>query len=58
MLSRFGDAVAKIPEAIEANFVTGDYDYLVKVATADTTHYEHFLQCWHGSSPRSLIGVP
>ena len=24
--------------------VTGDYDYLVKVAVADTTHYERFLR--------------
>jgi len=32
------------PEVIEANLVTGDYDYLVKVAVADTTHYERFLR--------------
>ena len=44
VLSRFGDALAKIPEVIEANLVTGDYDYLVKVAVADTTHYERFLR--------------
>ena len=44
MLSRFGDALARIPEVIEANLVTGEYDYLVKVAVADTTHYERFLR--------------
>ena len=44
VLARFGDALAKIPEVIEANLVTGDYDYLVKVAVADTTHYERFLR--------------
>jgi Lrp/AsnC family transcriptional regulator, leucine-responsive regulatory protein len=44
VLTRFGDALAKIPEVIEANLVTGDYDYLVKVAVADTTHYERFLR--------------
>jgi Lrp/AsnC family transcriptional regulator, leucine-responsive regulatory protein len=44
VLARFGDALAKIPEVIEANLVTGEYDYLVKVAVADTTHYERFLR--------------
>ena len=29
VLARFGDALARIPEVIEANLVTGDYDYLV-----------------------------
>jgi Lrp/AsnC family leucine-responsive transcriptional regulator len=44
VLSRFGEALARIPEVIEANLVTGEYDYLVKVAVADTTHYERFLR--------------
>jgi Lrp/AsnC family leucine-responsive transcriptional regulator len=44
VLVRFGEALAKIPEVIEANLVTGEYDYLVKVAVADTTHYEVFLR--------------
>lgn len=44
VLARFGDALAKIPEVIEANLVTGDYDYLVKVAVANTAHYERFLR--------------
>lgn len=44
VLGRFGDALARIPEVIEAHLVTGDYDYLVKVAVADTTHYERFLR--------------
>jgi len=44
VLARFGDALARIPEVIEAHLVTGDYDYLVKVAVADTTHYERFLR--------------
>ena len=34
VLSRFGDALARIPEVIEANLVTGEYDY----------HYERFLR--------------
>jgi Lrp/AsnC family leucine-responsive transcriptional regulator len=44
MLQRFGDALSRIPEIIEAHLVTGDYDYLVKVAVAGTEHYELFLR--------------
>jgi Lrp/AsnC family leucine-responsive transcriptional regulator len=44
VLTRFGDALANIPEVIEANLVAGEYDYLVKVAVADTAHYERFLR--------------
>ncbi len=44
VLAQFGDALAQIPEVIEAHLVTGDYDYLVKVAVADTEHYERFLR--------------
>jgi Lrp/AsnC family transcriptional regulator, leucine-responsive regulatory protein len=43
-LERFGDALAKIPEVVEAHLVTGDYDYLVKVAVSGTEHYERFLR--------------
>jgi Lrp/AsnC family leucine-responsive transcriptional regulator len=43
-LEQFGDALAQIPEVIEAHLVTGDYDYLVKVSVADTEHYERFLR--------------
>lgn len=44
ILEEFGNALAKIPEVIEAYLVTGDYDYLVKIAVADTEHYEQFLR--------------
>lgn len=44
VLYEFGEALARIPEVIEANLVTGDYDYLVKVAVADTADYERFLR--------------
>jgi len=44
ILNRFGEALARIPEVIEANLVTGEYDYLVKVAVADTADYERFLR--------------
>jgi Lrp/AsnC family leucine-responsive transcriptional regulator len=43
-LERFGAALANIPEVIEAHLVTGDYDYLVKVAVAGTEDYERFLR--------------
>jgi Lrp/AsnC family leucine-responsive transcriptional regulator len=44
MLEDFGAALAKIPEVVEAHLVTGEYDYLVKVAVAGTEHYERFLR--------------
>ncbi|WKA31354.1 Lrp/AsnC ligand binding domain-containing protein [Bradyrhizobium roseum] len=33
-------ALAEIPEVMEAYLVTGDYDYLVKLAVRDTDHYD------------------
>ena len=44
VLERFGQALARIPQVLEAHLVTGDYDYLIKVAVADTTDYERFLR--------------
>ncbi len=44
VLERFGQALLRIPEVLEANLVTGEYDYLVKVAVADTADYERFLR--------------
>jgi len=44
MLEAFGSALAEIPEVVEAHLVTGEYDYLVKVAVAGTEHYERFLR--------------
>lgn len=43
-LDRVSEALQRIPEVIEANLVTGEYDYLVKVAVADTGDYERFLR--------------
>jgi len=43
-LERFGGALARIPEVMEAYLVTGDYDYLIKVVVRDTDHYERFLR--------------
>ncbi|UFZ02753.1 Lrp/AsnC family transcriptional regulator [Bradyrhizobium ontarionense] len=44
VLEQFGRSLAKMPEVIEAHLVTGDYDYLVKVAVSGTEHYERFLR--------------
>jgi Lrp/AsnC family leucine-responsive transcriptional regulator len=44
VLEKFGSALARIPEVLEAHLVTGEYDYLVKVAVAGTEHYERFLR--------------
>ena len=43
-LEEFGEALAKIPEVVEAHLVTGEYDYLVKVAVSGTEHYERLLR--------------
>ena len=44
VLEEFGSRLARMPEVIEAHLVSGDYDYLVKVAVSDTEHYERFLR--------------
>ncbi len=40
---RFETAIAARPEVIDCAFVTGDYDYLVKVAVADLDEFHRFL---------------
>lgn len=44
VFQRFGDALAELPEVMEAYLVTGEYDYLIKVAVAGTAGYERFLR--------------
>lgn len=44
ILEAFGDAVRRMPEVLEAHLVTGEYDYIIKVAVAGTEHYERFLR--------------
>jgi Lrp/AsnC family transcriptional regulator, leucine-responsive regulatory protein len=44
MLHRFGEALAELPEVMEAYLLTGEYDYLIKVAVAGTAGYEEFLR--------------
>lgn len=43
-LEQFGNALARIPEIIEAHVLTGEYDYLIKVAVSGTEHFERFLR--------------
>lgn len=43
-LARFGEALAALPEVLEAYLVSGEYDYLVKVAVDGTAGYERFLR--------------
>ncbi len=44
ILEQFSDTLAHMPEVVEAHLVTGDYDYLVKVAVKNAEHYERFLR--------------
>jgi Lrp/AsnC family transcriptional regulator, leucine-responsive regulatory protein len=43
-LARFGAELATLSEVLEAYLVSGDYDYLVKVAVDGTAGYERFLR--------------
>ncbi|HEY9270909.1 Lrp/AsnC family transcriptional regulator [Achromobacter pestifer] len=43
-LARFGEEITRLPEVVEAFLVTGEYDYLIKVAVAGTEGYEEFLR--------------
>ena len=43
-LSRFEEALARLPEVVEAWLVTGDYDYIIKAAVAGAAGYERFLR--------------
>ena len=43
-LARLGEELAKLPEVLEAYLVTGEYDYLIKVAVEGTAGYERFLR--------------
>lgn len=43
-LVRFGRALEAIPEVLEAFLVSGDYDYYLRIAVADTKDYERLLR--------------
>ena len=44
ILEQFSEALAYMPEVVEAHLVTGDYDYLLKVAVKNAEHYERCLR--------------
>lgn len=44
ILKKFEEALARLPQVVEAYLVTGEYDYYVKVAVAGTAGYEEFLR--------------
>ncbi|MEJ6021256.1 Lrp/AsnC family transcriptional regulator [Ramlibacter sp. PS4R-6] len=43
-LEKFGETLAAIPEVVEAYLVSGEYDYLLRVAVRDTRDYERLLR--------------
>ena len=43
-LERFGETLASIPEVVEAYLVSGEYDYLLRIAVKDTKDYERLLR--------------
>src|SRR6266540_704515 len=44
MIDDFGKALEEIPEVLEAYLVSGDYDYVVRIAVRDTRDYERLLR--------------
>lgn len=44
MIDEFGRALEGIPEVLEAFLVSGDYDYIVRIAVRDTRDYERLLR--------------
>jgi Lrp/AsnC family leucine-responsive transcriptional regulator len=43
-LEEFERALGAIPEVVEAYLITGDYDYLLRVAVSSADHYETFFR--------------
>jgi Lrp/AsnC family leucine-responsive transcriptional regulator len=43
-LAAFDQAVQGLPEVVEAWLVSGEYDYMIKVAVAGAEGYERFLR--------------
>jgi Lrp/AsnC family transcriptional regulator, leucine-responsive regulatory protein len=42
-IKRFPGRIEKMPEVLECHFLTGEYDYLLKVVVANHDHLERFL---------------
>lgn len=43
-LYEFGRVLETIPEVLEAHLISGDYDYLIRIAVKDTRDYERLLR--------------
>ncbi len=43
-LDAFARELAAIPEVLEAELISGDYDYLLRIAVRDTRDYERLLR--------------
>lgn len=43
-LYEFGKALEDIPEVLEAYLISGDYDYIIRIAVRDTRDYERLLR--------------
>ena len=43
-LQAFGRELAAVPEVLEAYLVSGDYDYVLRIAVADIRDYERLLR--------------
>ena len=43
-LYEFGRLLAEIPEVMDAYLVSGDYDYIIRIAVKDTRDYERLLR--------------
>jgi Lrp/AsnC family leucine-responsive transcriptional regulator len=43
-LLHFEKAVVELPEVLECHHVTGDYDYMLKIAVRDMDAYQHFIK--------------
>ena len=43
-LFKFGKALEDIPEVLDAYLISGDYDYLIRLAVRDTRDYERLLR--------------
>ncbi len=43
-LYQFGQVLSEIPEVLDAYLVSGDYDYLIRIAVRDTRDYERLLR--------------
>ena len=43
-LKAFEDAVKRVPEILECRLMTGDTDYIMRIAATDTADYERFYR--------------